>query len=45
MAYLLANGLHAVIHQLFTAFGEMMCKNDQLDVKIAASTETCLNLL
>jgi hypothetical protein len=36
MARLLANGLHAVIHQFFASPGGTMCKDDQLDVKIAA---------
>ena len=37
----LANRLHAKIHQLFAAAGGTMCKDDQLDVKITASTQTC----
>jgi len=41
MTCLLANRLHVVIHQMFTASGGTMCKDDQLDVKITASTETC----
>jgi len=41
--HILVNLLCALIHQLFTVPGGRMCKY-QLNMKIAVSTETCLNL-
>jgi hypothetical protein len=45
MAHIMANGLCAVIHQLFAASGRKMCEYRQLDAKIAVSTDTHESLL